>query len=68
MRSDKEKFVDILEDIENIERYIPQSKQGFETDELLQVWVVRHLQIIGEAANRVSEETQIRFSEIPWGK
>ena len=37
-------------------------------DEMLQVWVVRHLQIIGEAASRVSAEAQNRFSEIPWGK
>jgi len=40
----------------------------FETDELLQVWVVRHLQIIGEDASRVSAETQNRFPQIPWGK
>jgi uncharacterized protein with HEPN domain len=68
MRSDRERFVDILEAIEKIERYIPRGRQVFELDELLQVWVVRHLQIIGEAASRVSTETQNRFSEIPWGK
>ncbi|MCX6055093.1 MAG: DUF86 domain-containing protein [Chloroflexi bacterium] len=32
------------------------------------MWVVRHLQIIGEAASRVSTETQNRFPQIPWGK
>lgn len=68
MRSDRERFVDILESIEKIERYIPRGRQVFETDELLQVWVVRHLQIIGEAASRVSIETQNRFPQIPWGK
>jgi uncharacterized protein with HEPN domain len=68
MRSDRERFVDILEAIDKIEVYTPRGKQAFETDELLQVWVVRHLQIIGEAASRVSAETQGRFSEIPWGK
>lgn len=68
MRSDRERFVDILEAIEKIERYISLGRQVFDTDELLQVWVVRHLQIIGEAASRVSVETQSRFSEIPWGK
>jgi uncharacterized protein with HEPN domain len=68
MRSDQERFADILEAIEKIERYIPRGRQVFETDELLQVWVVRHLQIIGEAANRVSVETQNRFPDIPWGK
>jgi uncharacterized protein with HEPN domain len=58
MRSDKERFYDILEAIEKIERYVPRGKQEFETDELFQVWIVRHLQIIGEAANRISKETQ----------
>ncbi|MCX6054822.1 MAG: DUF86 domain-containing protein [Chloroflexi bacterium] len=32
------------------------------------MWVVRHLQIIGEAASRVSTETQNRFPQIPWGE
>ena len=31
--------------------------RGRELDELLQVWVVRHLQIIGEAASWVSSGT-----------
>jgi len=68
MRSDRERFADILEAIEKIERYASRDRQAFEADEMYQVWVVRHLQIIGEAATRVSENTQIRFQEIPWGK
>ena len=68
MRNDRERFVDILEAIEKIERHVPRGRQAFEMDEMLQVWVVRHLQIIGEAASRVSAETQNRFPEIPWGK
>jgi uncharacterized protein with HEPN domain len=35
---------------------------------MFQVWVVRHLQIIGEAASRISVNTQMRFPEVPWGK
>lgn len=68
MRSDRERFTDILEAIDNIERYTSRGKQKFINDELFQVWVVRHLQIIGEAANRVSDETRSRFPDIPWGK
>lgn len=68
MRSDRERFTDILEAIDNIERYASRGKQEFINDELFQVWVVRHLQIIGEAANRVSDETRSRFPDIPWGK
>ena len=68
MRSDHERLADILEAIEKIERYVPRGRQAFDSDELFQVWVVRHLQIIGEAASRVSAETQTQFPEIPWGK
>jgi uncharacterized protein with HEPN domain len=68
MRSDQERLADILEAIGNIEKYTSRGKQSFEADELFQVWVVRHLQIIGEAASRITEETQSRFPEIPWGK
>lgn len=68
MRSDQERLADILEALEKIERYTPRGKQAFEHDEMFQVWVVRHLQIIGEAASRISVNTQIRFPEVPWGK
>lgn len=68
MRGDRERFADILEAIEKIERYIPRGKAEFEKDELFQVWIVRHLQIIGEAASRVSNETQIKYPDIPWNK
>ena len=30
--------------------------------------VVRNLQIIGEAASRITEETQQKLHDIPWGK
>ena len=68
MRSDRERLADILEAIDKIDLYFSRGKQAFESDEMFQVWVVRHLQIIGEAANRVSPETVMRFPEIPWGK
>ncbi|TRZ88646.1 DUF86 domain-containing protein [bacterium] len=68
MRSDRERLTDILEALEKIERYTPRGKQAFENDEMFQVWVVRHLQIIGEAAGRISVDTQMRFPEVPWRK
>jgi uncharacterized protein with HEPN domain len=68
MRSDQERLNDILEAIEKIERYTPRGRKAFEDDEMFQVWVVRHLQIIGEAASRVSDETKHHLPHIPWGK
>lgn len=68
MRSDKERFLDIAEAITNINRYLSRGQSAFEADEMFQVWVVRNLQIIGEAANRISEETQAKYPSIPWKK
>lgn len=68
MRSDRERMLDILEAINKINRYVPRGKVAFENDEMFQVWIVRHLQVIGEAANRISLETQVLFPEIPWKK
>jgi uncharacterized protein with HEPN domain len=43
MRDDRERLADILEAIGKIERYAPRGRMAFETDEMFQVWVVRHL-------------------------
>ena len=48
----------MAEGISRIEKYATEGKQAFETNELIQVWVVHHLQILGEAARGVSEESQ----------
>ncbi len=50
MRDPKERLRDILEAIARIERYASRGREAFEKEEMIQVWVVHHLQIIGEAA------------------
>ncbi len=50
MRDPKERLRDILDAIASIERYAMRGRQAFESDELIQNWFVRHLQIVGEAA------------------
>ena len=49
MRDDRERLKDIQEAIERIERYTSKGRKAFERDELIQGWVVHHLQLIGEA-------------------
>jgi uncharacterized protein with HEPN domain len=49
VRSDRERLLDILEAIERIEKHTAKGRQAIEHDELLQTWVVHHVQIIGEA-------------------
>lgn len=68
MRDPKERLRDILEAIEYIERYAVQGKEAFARDELIQNWMVRHLQIIGEAARALPQNMQNRVSDVPWSK
>jgi uncharacterized protein with HEPN domain len=57
-----------LEAIAAIDRYRDRDRSAFEQDELLQVWFLRHLQIIGEAARRLPEEIRHLAPDIPWHK
>lgn len=68
MRDSRERLVDILEAIERIERYAAKGRAAFEKDELLQIWMVHHLQIIGEAAVRLGREFHDRHPGVPWAQ
>ncbi|MFH1777327.1 MAG: HepT-like ribonuclease domain-containing protein [Candidatus Omnitrophota bacterium] len=68
MRSDSERLLDIQEAIKNIDKYAKLGKDEFEKNELIQNWVMRHLQIIGEASSRLSENFRNSHSEISWPK
>jgi uncharacterized protein with HEPN domain len=66
VRREDERLQDILDAIAAIERYASQGKKAFAEQELIQVWMVHHLQIIGEAANSLSPERLSRYPIIPW--
>lgn len=66
MRTDRERLLDIAEAITQIEKYAARGKAAFERDELIQTWIVHHLQIIGEAAARLSDDARARCKEIAW--
>jgi len=68
MRPDRERLGDILEAIERIEKYAAQGKVRFQDDELIQSWIIHHLQIIGEACRALSPAFQKEHSEIPWAE
>jgi hypothetical protein len=57
-----------LDAIANIERYATRGREAFESDELIQNWFIRHLQIIGEAARALPQEIRDREQIIPWSK
>ena len=66
MNRDQERLCDILEAIERIQKYAARGRALFESDELVQNWIVRHIQIIGEATRNLSEEFRSNHPEIPW--
>ena len=68
MRSDRERLLDILEAIEKIESRQGNDRAAFDTDEMLQVWIVHYLQIIGEAAGRISSDIIDNYPQVPWGQ
>ncbi|MBI4480010.1 MAG: DUF86 domain-containing protein [Acidobacteria bacterium] len=68
MRDDRQRLLDILEAIQRIEKYASQGGSAFEREELIQNWVLRHLQIIGEACRSVSSGFQNQHPDIPWSQ
>ena len=66
MRSDRDRLTDILEAIDKIREKCPSTPEELFGSELLHVWVVYHLQVIGEAANNLSADLVAGHPEIPW--
>lgn len=66
MRSDRERLQDILECIDAIRRYTDEGRSRFDSDELVRVWCLRHLEVIGEAVSRLSTELRAQHPETPW--
>jgi uncharacterized protein with HEPN domain len=57
----------MLEALERIRRYVGRKRRaGFLGDTLLQDAVIRNIEIVGEAASRVSPEFAAQHAEIPW--
>ncbi len=64
MRDSRERLLDILDAVAAIERHSGRDKAAFERDELLQVWFLRHLQIVGEAVRTLPEDVRALAPEI----
>ena len=68
MKDDRERLLDLRDAIERIEKYTAAGRPALEHDELIQTWVIYHLQIIGEAARALSPELRDRYSDVPWSQ
>jgi uncharacterized protein with HEPN domain len=66
MRSDRQRLLDILEAIIKIQQHVGDAIESFADDEMQQVWVIHHLQIVGEAANGLSQRIKVDNPQVPW--
>ena len=67
MSRDNSYLIDILESARSAIEYMRgKSWDKFSKDSLLQDAVIRRLEIIGEAAGRVSAATQKKYPKLPW--
>ena len=68
MRSPRERVLDMLEAVNRIEKYAGRGRQAFETDELIQTYLLHYLQVLGEAASKTPAEFQETHPAIPWSR
>lgn len=68
MRSDLDRARDIVDAVARIHRHTAGGRGEFDSSELIQVWVVHHLQLIGEAATGLSDRARAKESAVPWRK
>lgn len=66
MRADRLLLQDILESIREIAETTPVNKRNYDRDKLVRSHLVRHIQIIGEAASRLSAELKQANPHVPW--
>ncbi|MBU0607479.1 MAG: DUF86 domain-containing protein [Armatimonadetes bacterium] len=68
MRSPTERLRDILEAAEKISQYTADGDGQFRGEELVQTWVLWHLQVIGEASAALPEQVRTQAPEVPWSR
>ncbi|MGO9203075.1 MAG: DUF86 domain-containing protein [Limisphaerales bacterium] len=66
MRDFRDRLHDILDAIARIELEQAKGKAAFDASPLIQVWMVHHLLIIGEAVRGIDPALRQRYPTVPW--
>lgn len=68
-RNDDLYLYDIFTSLDLIQKYTQGlSENDFASNTMLQDAIIRRLQIIGEAAKKISDQTLKQYPDIPWAK
>jgi uncharacterized protein with HEPN domain len=65
-RSDEERLDDMREQCARIGRLVARGREAFDEDEAVRFALERSLEILGEAANLISDEIRSRHPDIDW--
>jgi uncharacterized protein with HEPN domain len=57
---------DVRDSIDQIEKYSSRGRQAFDDNELIRVWILHHLGIIGEACRGLSEAFRLSHPDEIW--
>jgi uncharacterized protein with HEPN domain len=66
MRQFRDRLQDILDAITQIEAEKAKGKAAFDASPLMQVWMVHHLMIIGEAVRAIDPALKQKHPAVPW--
>jgi uncharacterized protein with HEPN domain len=66
VRTDRERLDDAIEAIDRCLAQAARGRNAFDTEELIQVWMVHHLEILGEACRAVSNPLRAAHADVPW--
>jgi uncharacterized protein with HEPN domain len=66
VRHPRERLRDMIEAIDRIERYSSHGRAAFDADELIQSWIVHHLQVLGEAARALPDDVRTQAPDVEW--
>jgi uncharacterized protein with HEPN domain len=66
MRQLRDRLEDILEAVAQIETERAKGKTAFDSSHLVQVWMVHHLMIIGEAVRAIDPAVRAKYPSVPW--
>lgn len=64
---DRLRILDMIEEAENVSTFIDgHTREDLDTDRLLLYAVVRAIEVLGEAASKVSADARVEAPDVPW--